>query len=423
MLRMDNPHKLRVALTETQTVAVVTRHATDCPKTNRLENRCKCRKSIYVYSNGKDRLISAKTRSKQVAETKAGALRQAMDPLEVAKGKVEALKRKLKGELLEKDAERMTLDAALDRWLASIKQKSRGTQTAYKTAIKKMKSWGVRKEIVYLADVAPDALDEWRGEWGLDALLKDDRLGASAQSMHLQRIKRFFAYGTRMKWIASDPAAGLEAIEPESKETLPLSRVQFDELLAATYVYDEKERREPEKLGSYLRALFLLMRWSGLRLGDAAAVSKKQMTGSRLRLKTQKTQIDVSIILPDVVLDAFRSLPSWDEEGNYYFWTGSSSHLSLSCMWARKVKQLAPLLKFKNDDGKPVSFHSHLLRDTFAVEHLLSGTSLEDLSKMLGHASVRVTEKYYAPWVRARQDRPDQRSIEALMRMGQTVSG
>jgi hypothetical protein len=40
------------------------------------------------------------------------------------------------------------------------------------------------------------------------------------------------------------------------------------------------------------------------------------------------------------------------------------------------------------------------LRDTFAVEHLLAGTSMQDLSKMLSHKTVRVTEKYYAPWFR-----------------------
>jgi integrase len=50
-------------------------------------------------------------------------------------------------------------------------------------------------------------------------------------------------------------------------------------------------------------------------------------------------------------------------------------------------------------EGRPLQFHSHQLRDTFAVEHLLAGISMQDLSRMLSHKSVRVTEKYYAPWV------------------------
>lgn len=67
-------------------------------------------------------------------------------------------------------------------------------------------------------------------------------------------------------------------------------------------------------------------------------------------------------------------------------------------------------------------FHSHQLRDTFAVEHLLAGTTMQDLSRMLGHASIQVTEKYYAPWVPERQAALELKMIEALGRMGAGVT-
>lgn len=51
--------------------------------------------------------------------------------------------------------------------------------------------------------------------------------------------------------------------------------------------------------------------------------------------------------------------------------------------------------------------HSHQLRDTAAVEWLKVGIPLEEVSKLLGHASIRTTEKHYAPWVKSRQDRLD----------------
>jgi integrase len=35
---------------------------------------------------------------------------------------------------------------------------------------------------------------------------------------------------------------------------------------------------------------------------------------------------------------------------------------------------------------------------------LLAGVPIDQVSILLGHASVRVTEKHYSPWVRARQD-------------------
>ena len=48
--------------------------------------------------------------------------------------------------------------------------------------------------------------------------------------------------------------------------------------------------------------------------------------------------------------------------------------------------------------------HAHRFRDTFAVELLLAGVPLERVSVLLGHQSVKVTEKHYAPWGKARQE-------------------
>ena len=48
--------------------------------------------------------------------------------------------------------------------------------------------------------------------------------------------------------------------------------------------------------------------------------------------------------------------------------------------------------------------HAHRFRDTFSVELLLAGVPIERVAILLGHQSVRITEKHYAPWVRARQE-------------------
>ena len=45
-----------------------------------------------------------------------------------------------------------------------------------------------------------------------------------------------------------------------------------------------------------------------------------------------------------------------------------------------------------------------MFRDTFAVEMLLAGVPLDQVSILLGHRSIKVTEKHNAPWVRARQE-------------------
>jgi integrase/recombinase XerD len=55
---------------------------------------------------------------------------------------------------------------------------------------------------------------------------------------------------------------------------------------------------------------------------------------------------------------------------------------------------------------------SHRLRDTFAVDLLQKGVPLEEVSKLLGHESIKTTEKSYAKWAKGRQDRLDSLVIE-----------
>jgi site-specific recombinase XerD len=63
-----------------------------------------------------------------------------------------------------------------------------------------------------------------------------------------------------------------------------------------------------------------------------------------------------------------------------------------------------------------------MLRDTFAVEMLLTGVPLEDVSRMLTHSSIRTTEKHYAPWVKARQRQLEDKAVAAMRKMGATFS-
>ena len=63
-----------------------------------------------------------------------------------------------------------------------------------------------------------------------------------------------------------------------------------------------------------------------------------------------------------------------------------------------------------------------MFRDTFAVEMLLAGVPIDQVSLLLGHASVKITEKSYAPFVKARQIQL-QESVRNAWKRGQpTVS-
>lgn len=59
----------------------------------------------------------------------------------------------------------------------------------------------------------------------------------------------------------------------------------------------------------------------------------------------------------------------------------------------------------------------HRLRDTFSVRCLLRGMNTSDLSRLLAHSSVVITEKYYARWVTDRKRRLERLVCEFLGHM------
>ena len=144
-----------------------------------------------------------------------------------------------------------------------------------------------------------------------------------------------------------------------------------------------------------LLTFVLLLRFSGLRISDAALLHESSVNGRDLRLRQLKNLNPVSIRLPQDVADRLHATKT---NGGYYFVSGSRKLETVANNWRRKLDRLYLIARVENG-------HAHRFRDTFAVEHLLAGSSMEDVQKLLGHKSIKTTEKHYAPWNKARQDR------------------
>src|ERR1035441_4359981 len=100
--------------TTTTTVTVFTRHSADCKKTDPQWKRCNCRKSLYIYADGKVTYKSAKTRSWETAEKAAQAERDARDPVLIRLKEIaDAESAKASGAI--------TVEAATHRWLKGFK--------------------------------------------------------------------------------------------------------------------------------------------------------------------------------------------------------------------------------------------------------------------------------------------------------------
>jgi integrase len=180
---------------------------------------------------------------------------------------------------------------------------------------------------------------------------------------------------------------------------MPFTAEEFDKLLDTVLTMYTSARglnqQTSEFLRARLRAMILLLRWSGLRIGDATNLKRSRLSDGNLLLYTAKTGTPVYVPLPPYVVSELQALPNTNPE--YFFCSGNGTVRSVTSNWHRIFDQLFKAAGLKR------RCHVHQIRDTFAVELLLAGVPLDQVSVLLGHSSVKITEKHYAPWVRSRQ--------------------
>ncbi|MBM3775930.1 MAG: hypothetical protein FJW37_12335 [Acidobacteria bacterium] len=227
------------------------------------------------------------------------------------------------------------------------------------------------------------------------ALLVGGVRRSSGQGTIRERMKAFFRFAHESGWATKNPACKLKNPEVRQPPTMPFTQDEMISILAACEKYPDNYGRTGQINAKRLRAFILLLRYSGLRIGDAATCARDRLVADRLFLCTQKTNVPVYCKLPPFVVEASDSVPPVSER--HFFWTSEGEPDTVAGNYRRSLRKLFQLAGVHGG-------HPHRFRDTFAVEQLLAGTRIEHVSVLLGHSSIRVTEKHYAPWVRARQE-------------------
>jgi integrase/recombinase XerD len=274
----------------------------------------------------------------------------------------------------------VTIEHACDEFLRDARARELREPTLYKYRLlfRRLKEFAAAEGFRYVIELNLDNVRAFRAGW------PDHNLAAMKK---LERLRAFFRFCTDSNWIADNPAKKLKNPKITDSPTLPFSREQMTRILAACHDYPDRANA-PRVL-----ALILLLRYSGLRIRDAVTLARERVRDGKLFLYTAKTGTAVWCPLPAIVTDALDAIAS----KSYFFWTGESNPKSCVGNWQRSLRRLFRMA------GVPDG-HAHRFRDTFAVELLLAGVPLERVSILLGHQSVKVTEKHYTPWVRARQE-------------------
>ncbi len=272
----------------------------------------------------------------------------------------------------------MTVVEACEAYLRELEARHtrKSTREGYQSLFRQMQAFAAKEGIEALEGIDRAALRTWREQW---------TWSASTQRRVLAQLKAFFGFARDEGWISESPAQAIRRPRSDTKPTLPLS---VDEVRGLLRAANEKPREQ---------ALLLLLRYSGLAIRDAVTLERTSIqSGGELVLRRAKSGELVTVVLPVEVIIALEAVA--DPSHPHFFWTGRGEAATAAKYWRKRLKAVAAAAGVKG-------FHPHRLRDTFAVELLLAGVAIHDVSTLLGHSSVQTTERHYAPWNQARRSR------------------
>lgn len=238
---------------------------------------------------------------------------------------------------------------------AEARKLNEATMYKYRLLFRHLDKFAENYKLEFLDQLDLDTLGTFRVSW---------TEGPRTSLKKLERLRAFMRFAEKRKWIDSNPATDLKAPKVPNKPTLPFTREEMINVLAALGPYGKSAGlRNAQRL----KAFVLLLRYSGMRIGDAVQLNVNRLQDNKLLLHTEKTGVHVYCVLPDVVVKALDAAPRSSEP--YFFWTGKSTVRSAKGKWQRRLQRLFEF-------AKVIGGHAHRFRDTFAVELLLAGVPL-----------------------------------------------
>jgi site-specific recombinase XerD len=282
---------------------------------------------------------------------------------------------------IEKSPDRKFLIDATGAFLqeASTRNLNRSTLSKYKLLFSHLNQFAQARRLAYLDELNHvETLREFRARW------KDAPRTAGKK---LERLRSFFGFAIENDWIAKNAAKLLKPSLVKDKPTLPYDGEQMARILEHAGDDDELDY-----------TFVLAMRYTGMRISDCALLKATSVSvsesGSRIFLHMAKTGVPVYVPIPESLAHRLAAITP---RAGYLFLRGQSTKLETCAdLWRRRLARIFKAAKISNG-------HPHRFRDTFAVSLLEQGVPIETVSMLLGHSSIKVTEKHYAPWVNSRQ--------------------
>jgi integrase/recombinase XerD len=354
------------------------RHVAPCESTDHSDPRCGC--PIYQeYRVGKRRF------------------RKSLKTTNWQKALADARQKELEG--FKQKIQSPTIEQACDKFIQDGEARGLREPTLYKFRLlfKQLKQFAADQGLVFVSDLTVDEIRQFRASWPNKNF---------AARKKFENLRAFLRFCNVSGWIASNPALALKPAKTVDKQIVPITKDEFTKILNACDTYPDKTNR------IRLRAVVLVMRYTGLRIRDVVTLRKDHIKHGKLFLRTAKTGTAVFCPLPPEAIEALKAIKA---DGEYYFWSGTSKPKSAVGDYQRALRTLF-------DNAKTPRVHAHLFRHTFATELLTAGNSLETVAALLGHSSTKITEKSYSHWVKGRQEKLEEAVKSSWAQLG-TVEG
>jgi site-specific recombinase XerD len=383
-------------------VVIFVRHSTKNGKPCRyagdeFAKKCDCRKHLRWRRNGVQYRQKANTRSWAQAEQVKRELEDELSGKTAERAKREA-------EKAAADAATKLLADAIEVFITdkTTQGLSEGVISGYKNMLDRLQTFCESRNIYTVRGLTAAVMTLFVKNW------PTIYPSSITRQKRRERLRSFLRYCFQCQWLERVPA--VTRFKVEIVPTLPLKAEEFTRLLAHINTMDAK--RWDGKTGTLaktrdkLRALILLMRWSGLAIRDAVTLEREEIILGEdgvFRVVTSRTKTGTHVSVPILPAVAEEILALENSNPKYLFWTGKGKGETIANVWT--VRYIRPLF----DAAKVVCnghMVSHRFRDTFATDLLEKGVPMEEVAKLLGN-SLRVCEKHYSAWVKGRQERAD----------------
>ena len=348
------------------------RHGSGCKHSNKGQAFTKCTCVIWCYGSITGRPVreSLRTRDWTIATRLAHEMESAID-----RNVVRAL----------------TIADAVNEFLneCHARKLAKSTITSYETTLTAFLAYCERRQV---SDIRALRIDDFRG------FRASRNLAVSTQRKEIEMLRTFCKFCVDQEWIPQNFAARIKPPKEHAPVTMPYEDYEVTAMLKACDRIENSNRQSAERAKSRAQALLLLLLYSGLRISDVIRLRRDHLgEDGRLMMRTMKTGVPIYIKLQPDCLAALKELPV---ESDYFLWSGNGRVESATGSARRTVACISRLSGIK---ARP-----HRFRDTFAVELLANGEDIRTVQLLLGHESIRTTEKHYSPFVRKFQQRLDE---------------